>query len=61
VKSLISPADEAPFVSDHTGYGPGGESFEHDDTGSINNYSGCEDDMVNAQIEHEGWQEGYDY
>ncbi len=49
------------FVADHTGYGEGGENFEHDDTGSIMNFSGVVDDVVNAEKEHEGWQDGYDY
>ena len=53
--------DQRPIVADHTGYGKGGESWEHDDTGSIQNYSGCYDDMMNPIAEHEGWQEGYDY
>lgn len=53
--------DKGKFVSDHTGYGKGGENFEHDDTGSLMNYSGCVDDVGEALKEHEDWQEGYDY
>ena len=52
----------APILSNHTGYlSPGSENWEHDNTGSAQNYSGCYDDMMNAIAEHEGWQEGYDY
>lgn len=53
--------DKKPFVSDHTGYGEGGENFEHDNTGSMMNYSGVADDVAEAQKEHQDWQEGYDY
>ena len=54
--------EETPYVSNHTGYGyKGSENFEHDDTGSQMNRSGCEDDMLNPIIEHEGWERGYDY
>ena len=52
---------KAPYVSDHTGYGKGGENFEHDDTGSIMNYSGVHDDVYNSIGDHEDWKEGYDY
>ena len=54
-------SDHKPYVSNHTGYGKGGENFEHDDTGALMNYSGIVDDVGEAQKEHEGWQEGYDY
>lgn len=61
----VEPAqikDKKPVVSNYTGYDcEGGENFEHDDTGAIMNYSGCEDDMNEALSEHEGWEEGYDY
>jgi len=60
-KLVPSNKGSTPIVSDHMGYGKGGESWEHDDTGSIQNYSGCYDDVLNAIAEHEGWQEGYDY
>lgn len=54
--------DRRPIVSNHTGYlTKGSESWEHDDTGSLQNYSGCYDDMMDPIAEHEGWQEGYDY
>lgn len=59
----VSPTKEkAPIVSNHTGYShEGSENFEHDDTGSSMNHSGVEDEFNNAESEHEGWQEGYDY
>ena len=54
--------DKKPVISNHTGYGYGGsENFEHDDTGSIMNYSGVEDEVNQALSDHEGWQEDYDY
>jgi hypothetical protein len=49
------------LLSNHTGYGKGGESWEHDDTGHVQNFSGCYDDMLDPVAEHEGWEEGYDY
>lgn len=62
VSPLDSGKDRDPIVSNHTGYGhKGSENFEHDDTGSMMNYSGVEDDVNNAIADHEGWQEGYDY
>ena len=59
----VSPTKErTPIVSNHTGYAhEGSENFEHDDTGSSMNKSGVEDEFNNAESEHEGWQEGYDY
>jgi hypothetical protein len=57
-----SGKDREPIVSNHTGYGyKGSENFEHDDTGSMMNYSGVEDDVNNAIADHEGWEKGYDY
>ena len=54
--------ERTPVLSNHTGYlQPGSESWEHDDTGSIQNFSGCYDDMIDPIAEHEGWLEGYDY
>lgn len=54
--------DRIPYLSNHTGYGyRGSENFEHDDTGSQMNYSGVEDDVMNAFADHEGWEHGYDY
>jgi len=57
------PSDEAkPYVSNHTGYSqPGTANWEHDDTGNQMNYSGVEDEVINALIEHEGWQPGEDF
>lgn len=59
--SIGGGKDKAPFVSNHTGYRPGGENYEHDDTGGKMNYSGVMDDVNEALKEHEDWQEGYDY
>lgn len=56
-----SQREQRPIVADHTGYGQGGEGWEHDATGDRQNYSGCYDDVMNPIAEHEGWQEGYDY
>lgn len=57
------PTDaEKSYLSNHTGYSrPGSENFEHDNTGSAMNYSGVEDDVMNAIAEHEGWQPGEDF
>ena len=53
---------EPSILSNHTRYHYiGSESWEHDDTGNMQNYSGCFDEMMNPIAEHEGWQEGYDY
>jgi len=60
-QTLLARAEASPLVSNHTGYGRGGENFEHDSTGDLMNYSGVVDEVENAQKEHEGWQEGYDY
>lgn len=60
-QGLGSGKDKKPFVSDHTGYGEGGENFEHDDKGAEMNYSGVVDDVNEALKEHEDWQDGYDY
>lgn len=51
-----------PIVSNHTRY-PYREAanFEHDDEGGLMNYLGVEDQVLNAQSEHDGWQDGYDY
>lgn len=57
-----SQSGDATVVVNHTGYSQQGSyNWEHDDTGSINNYSGCEDDMLSPEAEHEGWEDGYDY
>lgn len=61
-QSIPGGKEKKPIVANHTGYPhEGSENFEHDDTGSMMNYSGVEDEFNNAQSEHEGWQEGYDY
>ena len=40
----------------------GAENFTHFENGdAINHYSGSYDDCLNPIIEHEGWQEGYDF
>ena len=50
------------YTSNHTGYDkPGSHNWEHDDTGSAMNYSGVVDEFVNAQIENEGLEKGFDY
>lgn len=57
-----SQSGDVKIITNHTGYThSNSSSWEHDDTGDTNNYSGCVDDMVNAEAEHEGWEEGYDY
>lgn len=58
----LTKKDRTPIVSNHTGYrAPGSESWEHDDSGGQQNFSGCFDDALDPIAEHEGWQEGYDY
>ncbi len=57
-----SQSGDTAVVINHTGYPhANSESWEHDDTGDIGNLSGCADDMLNAEAEHEGWESGYDY
>ncbi len=55
--------ERKPLLSNHSGYSgrPGSENWEHDDTGSLHNWSGCYDMVLDPIAEHEGWQEGYDY
>lgn len=54
--------DRKRFLANHSGYPyEGSESFEHDDTGAIHNFSGCEDEIVNAEVDHRGLEAGYDY
>lgn len=60
-RGIGRPSDKEDYVANHTGYGKGGENFEHDDTGSRMNYSGVHDETYNAIKEHEDWKEGYDY
>lgn len=56
------PREEGRVVSNHSGYSyQGSENFEHDDTGSLMNYSGVEDEVFSSFAVHEDWQEGYDY
>ncbi len=57
-----SVIDRRQVVSNHTAYGyEGSENFEHDDSGALMNYSGCEDEVFDALADHEGWQADYDY
>lgn len=60
-KGVSLGKEKESFVADHTGYGKGGENFEHDNKGNEMNYSGVVDEVNNALKEHEDWQEGYDY
>src|SRR5690606_42075127 len=53
--------DKEPIISNHTDYKKRGENFEHDDAGSLMNFSGMEDEMNNALKEHKDWQKDYDY
>ncbi len=54
--------DSRLVVSNHSGYEyAGAENYEHDDTGSLHNYSGAADEMFSAIAENDGWQEGYDF
>ena len=54
--------DRKQFLANHSGYQyEGSENFEHDDTGAIHNFSGCEDEIVNADADHKGLEPGYDY
>jgi hypothetical protein len=49
-------------IHNHTGYGQeNSANWEHDDTGSLSNYSGCADIFDSASATHDGWTEGYDY
>jgi hypothetical protein len=58
----LEPASDYKIISNRSGYNySGSENYEHDDTGSIHNYSGVEDDVYSSISEHEDWQEGYDY
>ena len=58
----LEPASEHKVVGNRSGYEyKGSENFEHDDNGSLHNYSGVEDEMNSAEAEHEDWEEGYDY
>ena len=61
-QTVVGGQEKKPYISNYTVYGyDGSQNFEHDDTGCLMNYSGCEDDVFNAISEHEDWQEGYDY
>ncbi|WP_422450679.1 MULTISPECIES: hypothetical protein [unclassified Endozoicomonas] len=58
----IEPASEHKVVSNHSGYSyEGSENYEHDDNGSLHNYSGVVDEFDSAESEHEGWENGYDF
>lgn len=59
-EGLTGGEERAPVVANHSKH-PDGHNYEHDDNGSLMNYSGVEDEMNNAQADHEGWEEGYDY
>ena len=49
-------------IGNHSGYlYAGSENFEHDDTGSIINYSDVEDMVFSSFAENEGWEVGYDF
>lgn len=62
VDQVFDPRSARAVVSNHSGYyHNGSENFEHDDTGSIHNYSGVEDNVFSTIAEHEDWEEGYDY
>ncbi len=57
-----SQSGDISIISNHTGYShANSSSWEHDDTGDLSNYSGCVDDIMNAEAEHQGWEAGYDY
>ncbi len=57
-----SQSGDVTIITNHTGYPHANSSgWEHDDTGELNNYSGCADDMLNTEAEHQGWEPGYDY
>jgi hypothetical protein len=61
-QTVCPTPEKIPVVSNHTGYGhEGSENFEHDESGASMNYSGVEDDLNDAESEHEGWQKDYDY
>ena len=54
--------DSRLVVSNMSGYShKGSENFEHDNTGSVMNYSGVEDEVHSAEAVHQDWEAGYDY
>ena len=56
--------DDPGRAYEHNGTGysqPGSANWEHDDTGNDMNFSGVMDEFVNARIEGEGLEPGYDY
>lgn len=60
-KALIEE-DLPKVITNFNGYEHSNSAnWEHDDTGCLNNYSGCADMMYSADAEHSGWEEGYDY
>lgn len=47
--------NKKPLITKHTGYDyEGGENIEHDDNGTLMNYSGVVDIIYQAISEHEG-------
>lgn len=53
--------EDDSVVLDHTGYNRAGSAnWEHDDTGSQMNRSGMVDIALQAQIDHNGLELGYD-
>jgi len=58
----MNEIDKNQFLSNHSSYDyKGSENFEHDDNGSLMNYSGCYDQVMQAYVINEDWQEGYDF
>lgn len=54
--------DLPKIITNHSSYhNNDSANWEHDDTGSYHNYSGCADIAFSAEAEHCGWEEGYDY
>lgn len=61
-QTILGKEEKKPIISNHTGYNyEGSENYEHDNTGDLMSLSEMEDEFNNAQSEHEGWEEGYDY
>ena len=61
-QSVVGDGREQSVTSNHTGYGyDGGENHEHDDTGSLMNYSGVQDAIFSAEALHQDWEPGFDY
>lgn len=61
-ESLAGNDRERFVVANHTRYHhEGGENYEHDDTGSLMNYSGVQDTIFSAEALHQDWEPGFDY